>query len=142
MATLKRTFTNRGKRALELSELKPNGVYAVRHILPVEVAAERGCTQEQWGIVVLSASCTIRRSWNVEVQDGWHVGLTAMDGLELWKSSVKERQFAVAEEARESLEVKCQSMIGMISVRDQRITYFEQNRWHRVASWLDKFFSY
>lgn len=141
MATLKRTFTNRGKRALTLDELRPNGTYAVRIVLPVEEAARLGVDQEQWGLAMLGSSMTIRRTFNVENPGGWHSGFTSPDGIEFWKASKMERDYADAQEAVENLRVKNTAMMKMIAERDKKITYYETNRWHKVAERLTRFFS-
>lgn len=99
---LVRTFTNRGKRALTLEELKPNGVYAVRFALTPELAEEWNTKKhEQWAIVMLDSKCQVRRHWNLTQPNGWSNSRVDTTSLKLFKTSVMERQFATNTEQLE-----------------------------------------
>lgn len=137
-----RTFVNRGKRAMELSELKPNGIYAVRTLLPVEIMAEWGVTNnEQWGIIMLDAQCNVRRSWNIVRHNVWTIGTLPLSELKIFRSSETERQFACEAETAQSYAIKLQQSAVRITSLQREVDYFKRNRWHKIADRLNRFFS-
>lgn len=138
---LVRTFINRGKRPMEVSELKPNYVYAVRHILPAEVATEWGITQQEvWGIIQLGANKEVRRSWNVVTPGTWSVDDVKVTGLAVFKASLMEQQFAFASENEFAYTTKCQQLAIRNSDLQRSVDYFKTNRWHKLAERIANLF--
>lgn len=147
--TLKRTFINRGKKAIEKRNLMGRGIYAVRHILPVEVAFEWGANKlEQWGIVMLNEQKKVVRCWNLTKRGEWEDCMIDVDGLELWQSSEMERQFA--QDAKVSTEMtrlyeteKIRN--GVLSRRaeqmEKALEHYHTNIFHRIAKHFATFFS-
>lgn len=137
-----RTFVNRGKRALELSELKPNGIYAVRQLLPTEVMEEWGVTSnEQWGIIMLDVQCNVRRSWNFIQHNLWSTVTFPLDTLKIFRTSEQERQFAMEAETSQSYAVKLQQSAVRITNLQRDLDYYHRNRWHRLADRINKLLS-
>lgn len=146
---LKRTFENRGKRPVEHGKLKPNGVYAIRHILPQEIAEEWGVNDtEQWGLVMLDSSRDVRRTWNVGTRYKWQTEAIDSTDLELWTATEKEMQFAHESENAEVMtrryeneKVRC----GVLEVRlrraEEALEYYHRNIFHRIARHFATFFS-
>lgn len=130
---LKRTFINRGKKELEIGQLKPNGVYAVEHVLPVEVAAENGVSQAQWGIIQLNMTCQVRRHYNVTTPGMWCADELQLSGLHIWKATPMEMQFASSSEDALNYQSKYSVERCMNLSLQKRISYFEHNVWHKIA---------
>lgn len=146
---LKRTFENRGKNPVAHCKLKPNGVYAVRHILPHEIADEWGVNNaEQWGVVVLDTSRDVRRTWNMGAKNKWINEVLDSRSLELWVATEKEMQFAQESENAEVMTRRYENekiRNGILSQRAEKaessLSYVANNFWHKIANRLDKIFS-
>lgn len=131
---LVRTFTNRGKRAMEPSELKPNGVYAVRFVLTPELAKEWNANElEQWGLVVLDSICKVRRHWNVTQPNAWSTADVDAASLKLFKTSTMERQFAANTEHMERYNSMYDDMLQRRSDLLFKLKELLQTRWVRLG---------
>lgn len=136
------TTVIRGKKPLEASELKPNGIYAVRHVLPVEVMkAWHVGEQVQWGIVVLNASFGIRAHYHVTRPYEWSDEQIKLEDVQLYKSSQLERDFAFAYDTATSMTTKCQQLTLRLTNAQRKVEYYATNTWHKVAERLARFFS-
>lgn len=122
--------------------MKPNYVYAVRHILPKEMQEEWGVTtQEVWGIIQLGANKEVRRSWNVAAPGTWSVDDVKLADVAVFKASLMEQQFAYASENEFSYTTKCQQLALRNTDLQRKVDYYKSNSWHKVAERLNRFFS-
>lgn len=93
--TCTKTFIKRGQE-IKKENLKANGIYAVRYVLPAAIAAQYNTVQEQWGLVQLDKESVIIRTWNVD--DYNEISSTSnhqpwFNNLTFFRSSAMERQF-------------------------------------------------
>ena len=131
---LVRTFTNRGKRALTLEELKPNGVYAVRFVLTPELAEEWNINEhEQWAIVMLDSMCKVRRHWNLTQPNQWSNSSVDVTSLKLFKTSVMERQFATNTEQMERYNSMYDDLLKQRSELMFKVKVLLQTKFVRVC---------
>lgn len=134
---LVRTFTNRGKRAMEPSELKPNGVYAVRFVLTPELAQEWNANElEQWGLVVLDSICKVRRHWNLTQPNAWSTAEVDTASLKLFKTSMTERQFASCAEYEERYKSLYDDMKQKLADLEHKVWKKNHRPIQKFANWL------
>ena len=146
--TCVKSFVKRGQE-VKKENLKAGGIYAVRYVLPAEVAAKYGTVQEQWGLVQLNGEGVIMRTWNVDeynVMSDTDKHEAWVESLTYFRSSQMERQFVeyydrwLMDHVKFSLRIEkvereflsFQSMMSRIL----------RHPLHRLAEWLIGLFSF
>lgn len=115
-------------------ELKPEslnrdgGIYAVSY-------RRNGSDDLQWGIVVFGkAEIGSIETYNLICRNRWSSGLISTMHLHFYEPTQMELDFAAEhKEARKAWNSELRA--------NERVKFYEQNRWHRVAHALYKFFS-
>lgn len=92
MATVKRTFTNRGKH--EVKDLKRGFTYAVEYTLNKEVARALGMRCDQIGIIQTDLLGNVAKNWNVNKPYEWECKPCDLKGKHVWLASEMEQGFA------------------------------------------------
>lgn len=137
-----KTVIKRGKHPLPINSLKPNGVYAVFHILPVELVPEWNVTSiEQWGIVQLDAEKNVRRSWNLTAPQMWTTDKVDITTLKVFYATRGEQDYAIISE----LAIRYNSLYDSERQRnillEHRLRHYEESRTHKIAEAIRNFFS-
>ena len=156
MSLFKTTIT-RGKAPLEPSNIKPNGIYAVRTMLTPELCEQWGVSKnrgEQWGLVQLDDKGRVFATYNVLAKDTYIKEAikgtrprTDVATLSLFTSTPQEREFMqyrviIDEQSERILRVE-RDLSTMRSEHNVRIfnEHMKMERWYYrlfvgIAEWL------
>lgn len=137
MATVHRTFVNRGKK--EVTELKPNFAYAVEYNLPADRARELGIRIDQIGLITTNALGNITHNYNLAVLGKWEEGSVVLPPQShTWFASEMEIDFATGYTAHRDLCARFNMLRSENHEMHNKLTYYKSNRLHRIASWLNR----
>lgn len=140
--TIYKTTIKRAKHPLSLENLKPNGVYAVFHILPSEIIPEWNThTIEQWGIVQLDADRKVHRSWNVTSPQKWTTEHVELSELKVFYATQMEQQYAIDSELASRYSHLYNSERQRNIILEHRLRHYEESRAHRIAEAIRNFLS-
>lgn len=115
-------------------ELRPEAV--VRHDHIYAVSRRDPDTRDLiWGLVIFpKTECEYIETFNVVRRNDWGAGLITTDNLHFYEPTPMELQFA-------KLHNQNAANVHNILVLSARLKIYTENRWHKVASFLDNFFS-
>lgn len=131
MATVHRTFINRGKK--EVTELKPNYTYAVEYTLDTDTARMLGVRTEQVGLITVNHYGKIASSYNIAQLWAWVDGEIKLEGKHVWYASDMERDFANLHNAYDSLWVRDKNVRENLAHQMRKVHYYEEHPLHQLA---------
>lgn len=136
MATVHRTFINRGKN--EVTDLKPNFVYAVEYDIDSNTASTLGVRTDQCGIIVVNHYGAITENYNIAKLGEWEKGGVDLKGKHVWRASTMEIAFARMHEQNESLRMRNSNLRENLCQQMRKVHYYESQTLHRYAeSFID-----
>lgn len=131
MATVHRTFVNRGKH--EITELKPNYVYAVEYTLDSDAARTLGIRTEQVGLIVVNHYGKITYNYNMAELGEWSQGEVVLDGKHVWYACDMEIQFAINYVGYMELCHRFKNMRQVLAAKSKQVTYYQEQALHRFV---------
>lgn len=131
MATVHRTFINRGKK--EVTQLKPNYVYAVEYNLDSETARTLGIRIDQVGLIIVNHYGNITHNYNMAHIGSWAHGSVSLEGKHVWFADTMEIQFATNYIEFVELSKRFNNVRQDLKAVKEQLKYFYLQPLHRFA---------
>lgn len=131
MATVHRTFINRGKN--EVKELKPNFIYAVEYTLDSDTARTLGVRTDQVGLIITNHYGMIYLNYNMTKQGAWENGSVDLKGTHVWRASSMEIAFATLYSEHEGLRARDKNVRENLVQQMRKVHYYEEHPLHQFA---------